>query len=214
MHMNISFLHHVPSYLLPTFIFECILYSIRCTYSVRVRALRTGSRPIISLYTVYCFLLICSVMYNSLKWQCHEIFVLFFFINQTHLDVFAQAITAWSRIFRQYHYSLFIRGPGVLDEWQQNCQKISWQCPFKMIFPVCAAWCSGWWRLRRSTWSSWRSSSPASSGPSRYTIPKEIHFPRYNMKCSGENLTLRGIFHVVTCVPLHFMLYCGNLDYF
>ena len=22
-----------------------------------------------------------------------------------------------------------------------------------------------------------------------YTVPKEIHFPRYNMKCSGENMT-------------------------
>ena len=31
-----------------------------------------------------------------------------------------------------------------------------------------------------------------------YTVPKEIYFPRYNMKCSGENLILRGIFHVVS----------------
>ena len=31
---------------------------------------------------------------------------------------------------------------------------------------------------------------------------------------SGENLILRGIFHVVSCFPLHFMFYLGNLDYF
>ena len=31
------------------------------------------------------------------------------------------------------------------------------------------------------------------------TVPKEIDFPRYNIKCSGENLILRGIFHVVSC---------------
>ena len=30
-----------------------------------------------------------------------------------------------------------------------------------------------------------------------YTVPKEIYFPRYNMKYSGENGILRGIFHVV-----------------
>ena len=27
-------------------------------------------------------------------------------------------------------------------------------------------------------------------------------------------MILRGIFHVVSCFPLHFMLYRGNLDYF
>ena len=47
-----------------------------------------------------------------------------------------------------------------------------------------------------------------------YTVPKEIDFPRYNIKCSGENVILRGIFHVVSCVPLQFMLYRGNLDFF
>ena len=47
-----------------------------------------------------------------------------------------------------------------------------------------------------------------------YTVPKEINFPWYNMKCCGENLILRGIFHVVSYFPLHFMLYRGNLDYF
>ena len=30
-----------------------------------------------------------------------------------------------------------------------------------------------------------------------YTAPKAIDFPRYNMKCSGEKVILRGIFHVV-----------------
>ena len=34
------------------------------------------------------------------------------------------------------------------------------------------------------------------------------------MKCSGENVILRGIFHVVSSFPLHFMLYRGNLDCF
>ena len=34
------------------------------------------------------------------------------------------------------------------------------------------------------------------------------------MKCSRENVILRGIVHVVSCFPLHFMLYRGNLDYF
>ena len=36
----------------------------------------------------------------------------------------------------------------------------------------------------------------------------------YNIKCSGENLILRGIFHVVSCFPLHSILYRGNFDYF
>ena len=47
-----------------------------------------------------------------------------------------------------------------------------------------------------------------------YTAPKEINFPQCNMKCSEEKVILRGIFHVVSCFPLHFMLYRGNLDYF
>ena len=47
-----------------------------------------------------------------------------------------------------------------------------------------------------------------------YTVPKEIDFPRYNMKCRGENVILHGKFHVVSCFPLHIMLYRGNLDYF
>ena len=39
-------------------------------------------------------------------------------------------------------------------------------------------------------------------------------FPRYNMKCSRENVILCGIFPVVLCFPLHFIVYRGNLDYF
>ena len=34
------------------------------------------------------------------------------------------------------------------------------------------------------------------------------------MKCSGENVILRGIVQVVSAFPLHFMLYRGNLDSF
>ena len=48
----------------------------------------------------------------------------------------------------------------------------------------------------------------------RWSVPKAVDFPRYNMKFSGVNVILRGIFHVVSCFPLHFMLYHGNLDYF
>ena len=48
----------------------------------------------------------------------------------------------------------------------------------------------------------------------KHTVPKEIHFSWYKMKFSGENVILRGIVHVVSCFPLHFMLYRGNLDYF
>ena len=47
-----------------------------------------------------------------------------------------------------------------------------------------------------------------------FTVPKVIDFPRYDMKCSGENVILRGIFHLVSCFPLHFMLFRGNLDCF
>ena len=45
------------------------------------------------------------------------------------------------------------------------------------------------------------------------SVPKVIHVTRYNMKCSGENETLGGIFHVVFRFPLHFMLYRGKFDY-
>ena len=47
-----------------------------------------------------------------------------------------------------------------------------------------------------------------------YTVPKVIHFPRYNMKCSEESVILRGILHAVSRLPLHVMLYRGNLDCF
>ena len=43
---------------------------------------------------------------------------------------------------------------------------------------------------------------------------KKINFPRYNMNCRWENVILSGIFYVVICFLLHFMLYSGNLDYF
>ena len=33
-------------------------------------------------------------------------------------------------------------------------------------------------------------------GGEGYTVPKAIDFPRYSMKCTGENVILRGIFHV------------------
>ena len=42
------------------------------------------------------------------------------------------------------------------------------------------------------------------------TVQKEIDFPRYNMICSGEYVILCEIFHVVSRVPLYFMLYRGN----
>ena len=45
-----------------------------------------------------------------------------------------------------------------------------------------------------------------------YTVQKVFAFPRYNMKCSEENVILRGIVHVVSGFPLHFMFYRGNLD--
>ena len=51
-------------------------------------------------------------------------------------------------------------------------------------------------------------------GLSHYTVLKEINFPWHNMKCSGENVIQRGIFHVVSCFPLHFMLYHGHFNYF
>ena len=47
-----------------------------------------------------------------------------------------------------------------------------------------------------------------------YSVLNEIDFPRHDITCSRENLILRGKFQVVSCFPLHFMLYRGNLDYF
>ena len=45
------------------------------------------------------------------------------------------------------------------------------------------------------------------------TVLKEIDFPRYNIKCSGEKVILPGIIHVVSSFLLHFILYRGNVDY-
>ena len=56
--------------------------------------------------------------------------------------------------------------------------------------------------------------SSASTVQYTYTVPKVIDYPRYNMKRSGENVIVRGIFHVLSCLTLHFMLYRGNLDKF
>ena len=38
-----------------------------------------------------------------------------------------------------------------------------------------------------------------------YTVPKVIDFPRYNIQCSGENVILRGIVHVVSVFLYKFM---------
>ena len=46
-----------------------------------------------------------------------------------------------------------------------------------------------------------------------YNVSKVIDFPRYNMKCSGGNVTLRGIINVLSRFPVHFMFYRGNLNY-
>ena len=47
-----------------------------------------------------------------------------------------------------------------------------------------------------------------------HTFQKELYFPRYNTKWSGENEILRGIFRLVSRFPLNFVLYLGNFDYF
>ena len=39
-----------------------------------------------------------------------------------------------------------------------------------------------------------------------YTVPKVIDFPRYKMKYRGENVILRGIFHVVFHFPLKYLV--------
>ena len=43
---------------------------------------------------------------------------------------------------------------------------------------------------------------------------KSIFLDICTMKSSGENVILREIFHAVSCFPLYFLLYRGNLDYF
>ena len=52
------------------------------------------------------------------------------------------------------------------------------------------------------------------SNYSTVTIRSQYTVPRYNMKCIGENVIIRGIVHVVSRFPLHFMLCCGYLDFF
>ena len=47
-----------------------------------------------------------------------------------------------------------------------------------------------------------------------YTVSKVNDFPRYDMKSSGDNVILRGIVHVESRFPLHFMLYRENWDCF
>ena len=51
----------------------------------------------------------------------------------------------------------------------------------------------------------------------QYTVTKVVDFPRYNIKCCGENMILQYteyFMYVVSHFPIHFMLYRGNLDYF
>ena len=48
----------------------------------------------------------------------------------------------------------------------------------------------------------------------RYRLFPVAEASAITMKCSGENVKLDEIFHVVSCFPLHFMLYRGNVDCF
>ena len=41
-----------------------------------------------------------------------------------------------------------------------------------------------------------------------YTVRKVINFPRYNMKCSGENVILHGIVHVVSGFTVFLYISC------
>ena len=41
-----------------------------------------------------------------------------------------------------------------------------------------------------------------------------MDFPGYKVKSSGEKEILCGIFHEASRVPLQFMIYHGNLNYF
>ena len=110
------------------------------------------------------------------------------------------------------------RYPSVT--WTIRTKLISWRDKkVKKIFyasnygacPVLVKKCCGiageLQNIRNSEWILYKITS---SNDRIYTVPKVIDFPRYNMKCGGENVILRGIFHVVSCL----MLYCGNLDYF
>ena len=56
---------------------------------------------------------------------------------------------------------------------------------------------------------------PASQvSPASHTVPKVLNFLRYNMTYSGAKVILRGLVHVVSCFPLHFILYHRNLNCF
>ena len=44
-----------------------------------------------------------------------------------------------------------------------------------------------------------------------YNVQKEIYFPRYNMKCSGENEILQGIFCVVSPFPQYISCYISEI---
>ena len=69
-------------------------------------------------------------------------------------------------------------------------------------------------KQERESVNEWDRTSRERERETLYTVPNEINSPWYNMKCSGENVILRGIFHVVSRFPLHFMLYRGNFDCF
>ena len=43
------------------------------------------------------------------------------------------------------------------------------------------------------------------------SAPKEIDFPLYNIKCSGGNVILRGIFHVVEVLSTTFVCYIAEI---
>ena len=62
-----------------------------------------------------------------------------------------------------------ISGAGKMNFIQSNTDLQNWSIKYKCFFTVYS-----------------------------YTVPKEIDFPRFNMKCRGENVILRGIFHVAS----------------
>ena len=82
------------------------------------------------------------------------------------------------------------------------------QLTVKMAFPCTVR------KVHTHSYKDNTSSSRSFVTASLYTVPKVIDFPRYNMKCSGENEILRGICPVVSGFPLHFLIYRGNVDYF
>ena len=60
----------------------------------------------------------------------------------------------------------------------------------------------------------WGVDKDDSSRADLHTVPKEINFPRYNMKCGMKSEIQRRILCVISRFPLHFVLYFGNFDYF